>query len=282
MYDRDNKEYRRSTYSKTTQKDVKVNGGFVMIILLQVFLCTIIVLVSVGVKYWGEDLYTDFEDTYSEIMEDSLTAGEINSWILQAENWFEQAMKIFEKTPLSENISIPPHTTNPPIEPNAMGKGGQMQVSDMSKSIEGVNMENVIVLGDFTFPLDSDLIITSFYGYREHPITGEPDFHTGLDFAAEKGTEIHAIKPGIVNEVGKSDTYGKYVSILHESGLETFYAHCDKILVRKGKKVDMGDVIAKVGNTGVSTGYHLHLETRTNGVKFDPNCLFKIENDIGE
>lgn len=275
MYDRENKEYRRSSYTRNSNKDSRINGGFVTILFLQIFLCVVIVLASISIKYVGDNLYTDFKTTYNEIMDESLTITKINGWIGQAEGWIDQIVSVFGKSPIGENISISIGNTNK--KNNVEGMGGEMQVSSIYDSIEGVNMGKVVIPGDFVLPV-SAVNVTSLYGYREHPITGELDFHTGIDFAAEEGTDIVAIKPGIVNEVGKSDTYGNYVSILHDSGLETFYAHCEKIVVKENKRVGMGDVIARVGNTGVSTGYHVHIETRLNGVKVDPNCIFKLDN----
>lgn len=276
MYDRDNKEYRRGSYIRDSDRDKGVNGGFVSIIILQIFLCVIIVSVSIGIKRFGDSMYTDFKSTYNDIMEESLTIQKINTWIEQAENWFDQAMNIFGKNGIGENISSVTEEMSPTKSTEQMGKGGETQVLSVDEDYEELSMDNVVVLGDYVLPVDT-VNISSLYGYREDPFTGETGFHKGMDFAAGEGTDIVAIISGVVSEVGESETYGNYVSVLHESGLETFYAHCDKVLVKKNKKVDMGDVIAKVGTTGSSTGYHVHVETRMNGVKFDPNFLFKLD-----
>lgn len=95
--------------------------------------------------------------------------------------------------------------------------------------------------------------------------------HTGLDIAAPKGTPIKAAASGTVTYSGNAgDGYGNYVVISHGNGVQTVYAHCSKLLVSKGQQVSQGEVIAKVGSTGNSTGNHLHLEVRKNGIAYNP------------
>jgi murein DD-endopeptidase MepM/ murein hydrolase activator NlpD len=119
--------------------------------------------------------------------------------------------------------------------------------------------------------------ITSRFGYRTHPVQGEPMFHYGIDIAANTGTEIRSFADGTVADVGKSNTYGNYVLITHRDGLSSFYAHCNRILVRRGANVEMGQAIAQVGNTGASTGPHLHFELRLDGKLIDPEFYIHAE-----
>lgn len=107
---------------------------------------------------------------------------------------------------------------------------------------------------------------SSGYGYR--PSLG--DFHTGTDFAGATGTDIWAADGGVVIHAGWKGNYGYCVIIDHQNGYTTYYAHCSKLLVKKGDKVAQGDIIAKVGNTGRSYGSHLHFEIRKNGQHQDP------------
>ena len=94
--------------------------------------------------------------------------------------------------------------------------------------------------------------------------------HTGLDIAASTGTKIKAAAGGTVTFSGYKGSFGYMVVINHGNGVETYYAHCSKLYVGVGKQVNQGDVIAAVGNTGYSTGPHLHLEIRVNGVAYNP------------
>ena len=94
--------------------------------------------------------------------------------------------------------------------------------------------------------------------------------HTGLDIAAATGTKIKAAAGGTVTFSGYKGSFGYMVVINHGNGVETYYAHCSKLFATAGQKVNQGDVIAAVGNTGNSTGPHLHLEVRVNGVAYNP------------
>lgn len=111
---------------------------------------------------------------------------------------------------------------------------------------------------------------TDVYGWRTHPITGEENFHHGLDIAAAQGTPILAFADGVVDFVGEGDSYGKYVQLRHSDRVTTLYAHCSELLLPKGTEVKKGDTIALVGETGMATGPHLHFEVRVNGVWHDP------------
>ena len=99
--------------------------------------------------------------------------------------------------------------------------------------------------------------------------------HTGLDIAARTGTKIKACAGGTVTFSGYKGSYGYLVVVNHGNGVETYYGHCSKLYVTAGQKVNQGDVIAAVGNTGNSTGPHLHLEIRVNGIAYNPqNYLY--------
>ena len=113
-------------------------------------------------------------------------------------------------------------------------------------------------------------VITSRFGYRSSGL------HTGLDIGASTGTPIKAVASGTVTFSGsKSSGYGKYVVISHGNGIQTYYAHCSALYVEAGEEVAQGQVIAAVGSTGNSTGPHLHLEVRINGVCQNPqNYLY--------
>ncbi len=111
---------------------------------------------------------------------------------------------------------------------------------------------------------------SSYFGYRNNPITHQHAFHTGLDIAVPTGTAIRAAYGGTVRLVGEDGRSGKYVTISHDDGYETFYCHCSETLVTEGTVVRAGEAVAKVGATGWATGPHLHFEIRKNGTKLDP------------
>jgi hypothetical protein len=102
--------------------------------------------------------------------------------------------------------------------------------------------------------------ITETFGTRMHPITNIKTFHFGIDIANLQGTPIYATADGIVESIGKEQNYGKFILLKHQFGYETKYAHLHKIFVAEGHKISRGDIIGTMGNTGRSTGAHLHYE----------------------
>ncbi len=120
------------------------------------------------------------------------------------------------------------------------------------------------------FAFDWEPYISCFHGWRVHPVTGARDNHTGIDIAVAAGTPILAGQDGAVAFSGSNGDYGLMVQIDGENGLSSRYAHCSELLVTVGQEVAKGDVIAKVGSTGMSTGPHLHLEVIKDGVRLNP------------
>ncbi|HWK70986.1 MAG TPA: M23 family metallopeptidase [Burkholderiaceae bacterium] len=123
--------------------------------------------------------------------------------------------------------------------------------------------------------------LSSSFGWRRNPVTGRHSMHEGLDFAAPKGTPIHAASGGVVTEARYAPGYGKLVEINHGNGLITRYAHASSINVKMGDLVEKGQMIARVGSTGRSTGSHLHFEVRMAGHPLDPT-LFLARQDPAE
>lgn len=113
-------------------------------------------------------------------------------------------------------------------------------------------------------------ITTSEFGLRKSPFTGRNEFHKGLDIANRQGTPIIASADGTVTFVGPKGHLGNLMVISHGHGIVTRYAHIHTFLKKQGEKVKRGDIIAELGNTGLSTGPHLHYEVRLNGTPVDP------------
>ena len=134
--------------------------------------------------------------------------------------------------------------------------------------------------GTLQWPLPVAGTITSQFGHRVDPITGEVSSHTGTDVACAEGTPILAAADGVVTVANGLDSwggsYGYYIKINHGGGLETLYAHCSSICVTTGQQVQAGEVIGYVGHTGRATGNHLHFEVHINGVRSDAETYFTI------
>jgi len=112
--------------------------------------------------------------------------------------------------------------------------------------------------------------VTSEYGYRASPFTGKREFHRGLDIATKMGEDVVAPADGIISQTRKVSDMGNMIRIDHGNGISTCYGHLSKIVVKSGKRVARGEVIGQVGNSGRSTGSHLHYGVRVNGVYVDP------------
>jgi murein DD-endopeptidase MepM/ murein hydrolase activator NlpD len=124
----------------------------------------------------------------------------------------------------------------------------------------------------FRFPLPTGKV-TSGFGARVNPVTGQEAIHHGVDLAAPMGTDVYAARDGKVVASGLDPVLGEYIIIAHEGGWQTVYGHLSRRLVRLNDTVDSGMIIGNVGSTGQSTGPHLHFEVRNHGAAQDPEAL---------
>lgn len=155
--------------------------------------------------------------------------------------------------------------------------GGGGEIIDPDTDWEGT--------GIFQWPLPQSYPITSRFGYREDPFTGEIAYHSGTDIGAPGGTPILASADGTVTITNAIDSwgggYGYHIKINHNDTFDTLYAHCSSICVTVGQEVKQGEVIGYVGTTGNSTGNHLHFEVWQNGERTDALGFFKEKGESG-
>lgn len=194
-----------------------------------------------------------------------------NEQIIEKVNSLDSAEKIVndikELTNNSINLSINTKITKDieNLQTNTLeiAKQNIIERLDINAITNSISDINGVKIG--TVPVSG--YISSRYGVRSRLRSST---HTGLDIAASEGTPIKVIAQGTVTYAGWYGPYGLLVKVDHGKGVETWYAHTSKINVKKGQKVNSGDIIALVGNTGNSTGAHLHLEIRINGVHVNP------------
>ncbi len=117
--------------------------------------------------------------------------------------------------------------------------------------------------------------ISSLYGYRKDPFTGKRSFHNGIDIAGKRGSKVMSVASGVVTFAGSKAGFGKVVEIRHGNGYSTRYGHNQKVFVETGDLVTKGQVISLLGNTGRSTGPHVHFEVAYNGETVDPQKFMK-------
>ncbi|WP_138204014.1 M23 family metallopeptidase [Haloimpatiens lingqiaonensis] len=147
----------------------------------------------------------------------------------------------------------------------------------IEKAINKINKKEPVkqvVKNDYEVPCVGKLV--SEFGERVDPFTGKKQMHNGVDIAVKENTSIKVCADGKVKECGEHKELGKYIVIDHGEGIETKYAHLNEILVKKDQKVKKGENIAKSGNTGKSTGPHLHFEIMYMGENKDPKDFLKL------
>lgn len=155
----------------------------------------------------------------------------------------------------------------------------ELQYEEISKKIE--ENKNLFESIPAIMPTKGEYISSNF-GMRLHPILKVRQMHTGIDIVVNTGTLVYAPGKGKVVRVGRRGGYGLEVVIDHGFGYRTTFGHLSKSLVKRGQKVERGDVIAKTGNTGLSTGPHLHYEVSQNGIKLNPKRFFFDDLDFIE
>ena len=228
---------------------IKCEGSQIYI-LVQIIVCTIIVLAFILLKNFSKENFDMVCNWYNEKLNDSLIIDNSIDGYREAFSNIINCKDINDEFDLSKSCSVVKNDAGFPM---------CLSVTPSAPLAKG--------------------IITSNFGLRE--LDGENKMHYGLDIGADAGEAIPPIFPGTVKAAGEDQIYGKYVIINHDNNIETLYAHCSKLNAHKGDKVSVEDHIADVGDTGNSTGNHLHLELRVNGENYDPKPLLKgLYNDI--
>ena len=142
---------------------------------------------------------------------------------------------------------------------------------------EGCSLKRVRPAQTACFPLGTTAWrVSNAYGWRTDPITGEEAFHRGTDLACSEGTLVLAAMDGVVTAARRSATYGNYLCLSHSGGQETLYAHLQYLFVRAGEVVQAGQPLGTAGETGRSTGAHLHFELLEQGIRYDAGALLGL------
>ncbi len=167
--------------------------------------------------------------------------------------------KVEENIPFSANNDVDSLAINPPLQ--------------KTDSVDNKQKQWISSYPSITYPLKS-IKVTSPYGYRRDPFTGKLSWHNGLDLRA-KNEPAYAMMDGIVEKVGYDNRSGNYVTLRH-GNYRVSYCHLSSIIVRKGEYVYPGIIVGVTGNTGRSTGSHLHLTCKKDGKSFNPAILLNL------
>ncbi len=229
------------------------------VMIVQLIVCIFAVVSVFLIGRLSPQTFEFIRDEYNRIMSVDMDAKEIAS----------SAKKVIERAEATdEGQTAEKSTERKNVNTVKSAADGEvMAVMSLFKSDE-----------EITVPVHGE--ITSEYGNRTNPVSGEYLMHSGVDIAASQGTEIRAAYSGIVSEVGSNSVGGNYISLVHKDGSETLYCHCSKIIAEKGDVIRAGETIALVGSTGRSTGPHLHFEITVDGKTENP--LLYLPNENGE
>lgn len=278
----------RSRFSFPDQEPVKAKKTpknktdyLIRLVLLQCVLCLLIAGGIFAASKISTSAYDSMKKDFNNIMKNDMSASDVVEDIKDAAQLVMAQPEEETEAEKSENKLIPslekPVNTYDVIsdetgETVAVGEmlpegsgGGDMAAS-------GTSFAPYFVSVDAVMPV-KNARLTSSFGYRTNPVSGNYGFHTGIDLAAPEGTPISASFYGEVIETGESDVWGKYVLMRHSDSFETYYCHMSEIYAEEGAVIRQGETIGLVGSTGWSTGPHLHFEVRIDGIRVDPERL---------
>lgn len=289
------------------------------LLLLQSAICAIGILLTLGIKAIGGEVYSAVQERARDTLFLSVSADRVKSVIFQTvggksntENTVTNDIPAAQGEIRQQGVSdlqgslsdAHSHTDgNGQDGGQNDGQGNQTDQDGQGNQTEGENKaentsanaksllnelpDNRIIptsqnseavskgpVNSILLPVDGEL--TSAFGYRIHPIYGTNLLHGGIDLGVESGTPVKAALPGVVKDTGYNGSAGNYVTLSHSGRVDTKYAHLSEIAVSKDQSVAQGQVIAYSGNTGVSTGPHLHFEIRIGGVRINPLWIMNI------
>ncbi|MEB3292141.1 MAG: peptidoglycan DD-metalloendopeptidase family protein [Synechococcales bacterium] len=187
----------------------------------------------------------------------------MNPPTIPVERPFKPSTQFVQQIPIPAPVSRPIAPPMTAFNPNLTYSLPPGVVPSASRSLPSPYPKGLPTALQFRYPLSAEAPMTSPFGWRNHPIHGERRFHSGIDLGAPHGTPVLASASGQIKFTGNRGGYGLTILIQHGDGsVETLYGHLSEILVTPGTWVEAGQVIGKVGSTGLSTGPHLHFEIR--------------------
>lgn len=228
------------------------------IIAVQFFACAFIICLIAIVCHLG--VADDFIEKYKNLMSNNISVSQV---ISSAKDVAQSVMK-----PAGESKTVEI------IEDKEIESSKEEETTKAVEATKSDERTTAQVMSSFS---DSESItapahgeISSYFGYRNDPISGEYKLHSAIDISINEGTKISAAWDGIVTKSGYDEEAGYYIWMVHKNGCETLYCHLSKILVDTGNVIRAGEIIALSGNTGYSTGPHLHFGIKKDGEMVDP------------
>lgn len=262
----------RKTNQKTKNKETDY---FVKITAVQFLVCGFMVLLIFGVCRLSPDGGASVRAKYNEIMLTDISLSQVWSSVKEVA---EYVMKPVEVEKVQKNLLPDEETSTVAQEEEEAAAHPETTTAEE----ENDDREVAAVMsffgdtGKMTAPAHGR--ITSYFGEREDPISGEDGVHNAVDIALDEGSCVSAAWDGVVSKTGYDSTSGKYIWLVHKNGNETFYCHLSEVLVSDGVVIRAGETIAFSGNTGYSTGPHLHFAVKENGEYADPLDFLDVKD----
>lgn len=252
------------------EREKKKTDWFMKIMICQCVICAVALAVLFLSVRFGGACGAHFRDDYAKLMKRDFAPSSFSEAFQSVKEYVAafSRSKIADDQDHEELNSASQKTDGETESVLLVGGGVDLEFTGLD-ALEGICFDRIGVDVDMKEPLD-EYELTSGFGYRVSPITGETGIHTGLDMAADYGTSVYAAADGTVLDSAYDSSYGNYVKIQHEDNVVTIYAHCSRLCVEEGDEVEQGDKIAEVGSTGSSTGNHLHFEMRKGNIRIDP------------
>ena len=222
--------------------------GTPLLLVIQLTVSLLVICTILGLKFVGGSYFNTVQSWYNEHINDSIIVDGLKDY---QESFNRKSLNVKDTSDRLVNTSQSVSNIEEPLPFN------------ISVSLD--------------IPVESGRI-TSRFGERSDPISGQKCMHLGLDIGSRENSCIYPVMPGKVEVARGNSSYGNYVVIDHGNNIKTLYAHCKEINVSVGDIVNRKQVIAYVGSTGKSTGNHLHIESIANGEKYNPEPFFKGVN----
>lgn len=257
-----------SNNRKSLEKNNKNKDAFSRIITVQFLACAFIICLIAIVFKLG--IANDFKEKYMHLLSEDISVSEV---ISSAKNVADSVMK-----PISESRTVEIVESKSISEEENISESKEKEVSTKDNRTVAQVMSMFSDSESITPPAHGT--VSSLFGYRTDPISGSYKLHSAVDIAVNEGTKVSAAWDGIVTNCGYDNTAGNFVWMVHKNGCETLYCHCSEILVKTGDVIRAGEVVALSGNTGYSTGPHLHFGIKKDGEMVDPLNYLPVKNNI--
>jgi len=249
---------RYSATSRKRKRNARENSSLAITIIRQIFFSVLILLVIIIIKNINAPITNYLSQNVQKAISDDI----------ELKGLYEGIRDIFKHIEKGEMLNA----DETGFDEEAVPASGEISALE-SIDVEGLD-GNYCLGEEFITPLNG--VLGSGFGDRIHPIKNTVEFHHGIDIEAKSGDMIKAALSGVVVEVDSQPSYGKYVKVWHSPGLETVYAHCSSLAVKKGQKVKQGDIISEVGDTGTGVGTHLHFEIWKDGQPVNPTNYISL------